>query len=126
VTENCVDREISWVFTCRAYHGRGLLMSRVRVLISREAVECRFEQLPGFNSNDPALVHRQNEIDVFRARIAIPPGVTIRLVGEDGKKLYLWPFYRWPRVRAALVDAGFTLRQQQTWLVAAGRLWSPH
>jgi hypothetical protein len=110
---------------CRVVDRWGV-MGRARVTIRTGRVDCEFPPRFGLQSGTQPITHSASEISVFRARIPVfLMRTTVRLVGDDGRVFYIWPFRRLDAVLDALLQAGFTLRRRSTWLSAAARPWAP-
>jgi len=88
---------------------------RTRVTISARSVEC-------VSTFGPTIVHRAPLIFVVHARL-MPPGVllrdTIEVVGERDDRGYLCP-WGIERLRTALIDAGFVVRDRRAWIPSGG------
>jgi hypothetical protein len=92
-------------------------MGNGRMSISAGSVE--------FRAAGKVLVHTTPEISFRRARVPVLlMRSTLQLVGQDGQRLSVWPVFRVRATRRELADAGFTLRDQMTWLVPAPWPWS--
>lgn len=104
----------------------GLLQAgRGHINVRPGLVECEFPARFGIPTGTRPVVHRAPEITVFQARIPIDlMRTTVRLIGEDGRVFYAWPFGQLRRLLDALTAAGFTIRWRKTWLMAMARPWS--
>jgi hypothetical protein len=88
--------------------------SSVRVTITPESVQC----VPVLG---PTIVHRDRLIFLVHARVGLP-GLGregIEVIGERGDRGCLCGWQS-TRVSAALVDAGFTVRERTRWILPAG------
>lgn len=73
-----------------------------------------------------AVVHREPEILMVRARFLPRPGCTVFvLTDDDGARGYISPLFNRGRIRAALLEAGFAVRERTAWVVLAGCLVIP-
>ena len=121
---NQTDQRAVLTTSCRVYD-RWLLMARGRITVEPGIAKCEFLPLLGIKSRRRAVVHREREITVYRARIPILlMRTTIRLRDDDRRPVYVWPFGQLRRMTDALEAAGFVVREHTTLLIAAGRPWS--
>jgi hypothetical protein len=112
-------------FSCRVIDRWGL-MGRVEIAVCPGVIRCEFPGALGLRSGTRPIEHRAPEISVFRARVPIfMMRTTVRLVGDEGRVFYAWPFTKLPRLVEALEAAGFTVVRRTTWLSAAARPWAP-
>jgi hypothetical protein len=108
---------------CRMIDRWGL-MGRARIKVESGSVECEFPSRFGISSGTRPISHRSLEIVVFQARIPVFfMRTTVRLIGEDGRVFYIWPFLKLSRLLDVLQQAGFVLHWRKTRFSAAAQPW---
>jgi hypothetical protein len=110
---------------CRMIDRWGL-MGRARIKVEPDSVDCEFPSRFGISSGTRPISHRSLEIVVFQARIPVFfMRTTVRLIGEDGRVFYIWPFLKLRPLLDVLQQAGFALHCRKTWFSAAAPPWTP-
>ncbi len=89
----------------------------VRVSIFRGRIECRFLPVLSLWMSGRLIVHDQQTVEMGRARISVYPYTAwFELIGRDGATASVYPAGDWAPIRAALAEAGFTVRERVGWL----------
>jgi hypothetical protein len=96
-------------------------MSSGRLVVEPGRFSCEFPSVLGRKPDDPPLIHAGRTVVMTRYRLPIllaPATVTVE--GEDAR-VEASLFFRLPKLRKALTDAGFEVVDRRAWLGWPGR-----
>jgi hypothetical protein len=65
----------------------------------------------------PKITHTADPVTIVHARVIFPLNIGIIVCGEEGTAaLSVWAIEQYPRVRRAIISAGFTIEDVKTWI----------
>jgi hypothetical protein len=89
-------------------------------------IRCTITWVPGRGRAYAEIEHRARDVVLVSSRLLPPPfRWGLDLTEENGRRVFVRPYFGWRRIRAQLHASGFVIDDRRAWIYQGGIIWRP-